>query len=198
MTPEIESDLLIWKPARVDGGCRLTEFDGFDEDHRLRLCQALAAVWPGNVRYGMDPEAPNDMVLSDSLRARLPVIVATRRLADFLCSAASNRVELLPVQIVNHKRRVVPESYFIVNPLVQQDILDLPRCKPQWSKIEPDWISAMKRLVIDTGRADPAVPIFRVNHYLRPIVVRRALAQAIDAAGFTGITWQDPADYDTA
>lgn len=196
--PEPKNELLIWKPAWFDGACRLTEFNGFADDYRLRLCQPLVAEWPSNVRYGMDPEDPTSMVLSDSLRARMPVIVASRRLADLLSASAPGQVELLPVHVVNHKRRVIPDPYFIVNPLIQQNILDLDRCKPKWSKIEPDWISSMKRLAVDSRRLDTDSQIFRIRHYLRPIVVRLALAQIIDAAGFSGIGWQDLAEYDAS
>ncbi len=191
-----EDDAVIWTAAAVPGACRLTELRGYDQDHWLTRGDPLATTWPNNVRYGMDPQSPQDMLLLDAVPARRPIIVASQRLADFLAAAVpSGTIELLPLTLVNHKKRVVKERYLIVNPLGQQDCLDIKKCGVTWSEIARDTIDELKRLAIDLRRIEPGVAIFRPRYYRRLILLRRSLAQAIDAAGFTGVSWTEPADY---
>jgi hypothetical protein len=83
----------------------------------------------------------------------------------------------------------------VVNPIGVQDALDRERSKPTWSTISTDVIDSVRRLVVDEARVDPQAQMFRLAHYLRPVLVRRALAEAIDAAGFTGTAWMRLADY---
>lgn len=190
-----DEEFLIWSHSRGPGLCRLTELSGFDDEHLLRRAMPLAARWPEDVRYGMDPWNKDNMVLADTLPARKPVVVASKRLADFLAARLGGGIECLALKLVNHKGRAVPDPYFIVNPLGLQDALDRERSKPTWSTISTDVIDSVRRLVVDPARVDPAVQMFRLAHYLRPVLVRRALADAIDAEGFSGTAWQALADY---
>jgi len=190
-----DDDFRVWSHARGGGLARLTELSGFDDEHLLRRGQPLAAQWPDDVRYGMDPFRKDHLALADTLPARKPVVVASKRLADFLAARLGERVECLPLTLVNHKKRVVPEPYFIVHPLGPQDALDRERSKPTWSTISPDVVDSVRKLVVDPARVDASVQMFRLAHYLRPVLVRRALAEAIDAAGFTGAAWLPLAEY---
>ena len=193
--PTTTPELLVWSFERAPGHCRLTELSGFDDEHLLRRGMPLAARWPSGVRYAMDPFAKNDMVLCDTVAARKPVVVASAPLAQFLAERLGDAVECLPITIVDHKRRAVASPYFIVNPLGLQDALDRDRSKPTWSTISPDVIDGVRRLIVDESRVGSNAQMFRLAHYLRPVLVRRALAEAIDAAGFTGTSWQRPGDY---
>lgn len=196
MVGKAPEEFFVWSHARAPGSCRLTELSGFDDEHLLRRGIALAARWPADVRYGMDPWAKDDMVLADTVAARKPVVVTSRRLADFLTARlGAAAIECLPITIVNHKKRVVPEPYVFVNPIGLQDALDRDRSKPTWSTISTDVIDSVRRLVVDAARIDPAAQMFRLAHYLRPVLVRRALAEAIDAAGFSGTAWMPLANY---
>ena len=192
-----KEEFLIWKPGREPQSCRLTRLDGFDDDHLLRRGEPLAERWPADVRYHMDPATPSDMRLCDNIKAIDPVIVASARLADFLQQRAGPTIETLPVSIVNHKRRVESQRFFIVRPLVLVDALDRERSKPTWSKISPDSIDVVKRLVVDANRVPPDRLLFRLQHYMRVIIVRQQLAQAIDEAGFTNIQWQALRDHES-
>lgn len=187
----------IWRAGRETQSCRLTRLEGFDEDHLLRRGEALSERWPTDVRYHMDPAAPNDMRLCDNVKSIKPVIVASARLSDFLRQQAGPAIECLPIAIVNHKRRVEAQPFFIVRPLGLVDALDRERSKPTWSKISPDSIEVVKRLVVDADRVPQDRLLFRLQHYMRVILVRRRLAQAIDEAGFTNIQWQALRDHES-
>lgn len=198
MPAKRDEEFVVWSHARGAGLCRLTELTGFDEEHLLRRAVPLAGRWPSDVRYGMDPWNKDSMALADTLPARKPVVVASKRLAQFLAARLGAAVECLPLTLVNHKKRAVPEPYFIVNPLGTQDALDRERSKPEWSTISPDVIDSVRRLAVDAARVDPAAQMFRLAHYLRPVLVRRALADAIDAQGFSGAAWQPLSEYRSA
>lgn len=195
MSAKPPPEFVVWSHARSPGSCRLTELSGFDDEHLLRRGMALSSRWPAEVRYAMDPFVRDDMVLADTVMTRKPVVVASRRLGDFLLGRLGAAVECLPITIVNHKKRVVSEPYVIVNPLGMQDALDRDRSQPVWSTISTDVIDGVRRLVVDPARVDPAVQMFRLAHYLRPVLVRRHLAEAIDAAGFSGTAWMTLGDY---
>ena len=188
-------EFLVWSHARANGLCRLTEFSGYDREHLLRRGVPLAGEWPADVRYGMDPFDRESMVLSDNVRCRRSVIVASQRLAEFLSARLGAAVECLPITVVDHKKRRRVEPYFIVNPLGLQDALDAEGSRPTWSTISTDVIDAVRRLVVDAARVAPEAQLFRLKHYLHPVLLRRSLAEAIDATGFSGTAWQELADH---
>lgn len=66
-----------------------------------------------------------------------------------------------------------------------------------WNPIDPELIADCTELVLDESRIDPAAKVFRLKHYPRKVVFRRDLAQAIKAAGCTGIKFIEIEDVDS-
>jgi hypothetical protein len=192
-----DDELLIWRAGREPSSCRLTQLEGFDDTYLLREPESLAATWPIDVRYRMDPSSPKNMRLCDNVRVIDPIIVASERLAAFLGERLQDQIECLPVAIVNHKKRVEPDRYFIVRPVGCVDALNLERSKVTWSKMLPDSVEFVKRLVVDPARVPAASQLFRLKHYMGPLLVRRELAAALDAEGFTNLAWQALRDHES-
>jgi hypothetical protein len=186
---------VIWSHIRGNGQCRLTELDGFEDTHLFRRASSLAGVWPDDVRFGMDPFNKGNMALADTVSSRYETVVVSKRLAEFLSARLGNQIECLPVSVIDHKKRRVAEPYFFAQPLGLQDALDREHSKPTWSPISPDVIDRVRWLKILADAVPPDVQMFRLKHYMHPVLVRRSLVNAIDAAGFTGVAWQRLSEY---
>ncbi len=90
-----------------------------------------------------------------------------------------------------------PSSTFILHPVGLHDCLDLPKCKPVWSELATEKADELKKFVLDPSKLPNDRKIYRPRYDLSPVLVQRALARAIDEAGFTGIRWIEPADLQT-
>ena len=195
MGKTISDDLLLWRYQSSEGACVLQDFTGLDETFRLHLGTPLGASFPGDVAFHMHPDFPHDLMLTDSLLNSDQCLVVSARLRAALAALEPVKVEFLPVAIIDHKKRKVPDPYFIVHPIEPVDCIDRARSDVKTSRITPTKISAMKRMVLDPARVPAERTIFRLRDYWGVIVVRRAVAEALDKGGFTGVRWLEPKAY---
>lgn len=193
-----QDEFVVWQPRHDDGTCRLSRLEGFDRDNLFRRGVPLADRWPADVKYAMDPFEPDNIVLSDALRTLHPVAAVSARLAAFLQKRLGSRVECLPIAVVNHKKRKVPEPYFLAQPLGPIDALDADASKAKRSTIVPTAIDSVRKLVLRAQDVPVDALMFRLANYMEPILVRRTFADELEDEGFTGIGWQSPAEHRTA
>jgi hypothetical protein len=99
------------------------------------------------------------------------------------------------VAIVNHKGKKIPEPYYIMNPLTIIDCIDKAQSNITWNSIDPDAISGVLKLVLDQGKIDPEALFFRAKHMPHRVFVNRKFAKKLEDAGFTGITFMEPAEF---
>lgn len=191
----MQSNYLVWARDIVEGACSLSAMTGYADDWKLLSGIRVTGEFPSSSQFRMDPDDPNDIMLTDSLYNADMLIVASPRLRGLLEGLNIPAIEYLPVTVHNHKNRPVPESYTIVHPLDAVDCLVLDACEPRWGRIDKTDISRLKHLVIDESRIDATRLLFRPKHYKRAILAHRKLAEKIDAAGCTGIRWIELADY---
>jgi hypothetical protein len=193
---EIMVDYLIWDSEDVQDACALQKFEGVEDSWEIAEGAPRAATWPENVTLAMDPEYPDDTLLVDNLININMLIVASRQLKEFLETQALPMVEYLPVTILDHKGRVASSDYFIIHPIHPVDCLKLDECDVTWDVLDANCIDTIGRLVIDESRIDPDHLMLRVKFLEGVILIRRALAGAIDAMGFIGIEWLELDDYE--
>lgn len=191
----MQSDYLIWTDEVVPGACSLAGMTGYAEDWKLVYGEPVAAEFPGAARFSMDPDTPRDMALTDNLVNLDMLIVASQRLRDLIEAQQPAAVEYLPVPIFNHKKRAIAEPYFIVHPIQTVDCLVLDACEPTWGRINKKAIQRVAHLVIDAQRVPADRLLFRPQLFNKVILAHRKLADAIDAAGMTGVRWVELADY---
>jgi hypothetical protein len=84
-------------------------------------------------------------------------------------------IEFLPVMLLDHHSKPLA-SYFILHPV------------PALGRGSFDRATA-------EGSMDPALPVIKVRSFDGHSLVRRDLAQAMTAEGFTGIRWVEVEDY---
>lgn len=185
---------VIWRSGVVAHACVLDDLEGVDDQHDLNVGIPRAAGFPGNASFSMSADYPRNMVLTDSLVNTDLMLVVSLRLQRFLQMRGIEKVEYLPVAILDHKGKLAGE-YFIVHPLEPIDCLDVPSCGATFWSVDPDNIMALKRLAIDFAKIPPLRELFRPKSFFEVFLVRRELADAIDAAGFAGIRWVEIDSY---
>lgn len=191
----IDDDFLVWRYQSVAGGCSLKDFKGLKKKFRLHDGVPLAADFPGDVAFHMDPRFPHDMLVTDSVLNSDMCLVASERLRKAIEALAPPSVEYLPVAVVDHKGRVTQPPTFIVHPVSPVDCVDRVASEAKASAIDPGSIDSVKRLVIDASRVPPERTLFRLKDLWGVIVARRALAEAIVAGGFSGVEFIAPEAY---
>lgn len=188
-------DYVFWKPAFDDETATFESLEG-DEEDDWQITKGISRVddFPEDAVFPMNPDFPHGIALKDSIQNIGSMVVVSPRLKDFLEQRELKAVEYLPVGLLNHKGRPVQGGkYFIVNLLDPVDCLDLDRCDAKYSNITPEDIMRVKRLVLDEAKVDTERQLFSPKGLFAPLA-RRDLAEAIDAAGFTGIRWVELKD----
>lgn len=163
--------------------------------YRLDDDQPIGEDFPAKAYFPMLPGY--GLELKDFVNNQSDVLVVSGRVADFLAAQADvTNVEALPTTILDHKGREVEEPYFIAHLLNHQDCLDEEASEATVWASGDGAIRSVERLVLKEDCLDPEVSIFRLRRYPYPVLVRRDLAERIEAAGFTGVVFKDIADFD--
>jgi len=184
-------DYVIWKHIRIKNNVTLDKFMGFDPDWKITQGVSVVEEFPDDVRFRMHPERPNDTVLTDDLRNLQNMIVGSDRLAEFLRSQGFDDLELLPVSIINHKKKPIKERYFIIHPLNPISCIDKARSKIEMSPIAPANIAEVYKLALNEKQIDNGRQVFRVAGLGGPIFVSRKLAAKLDKEQFSGLGWEE-------
>lgn len=188
-------DYMLWRPGRkIDGICRVKGVQGVQDAFELTEGTSRIQGWPEDARYPMDPSFPKDVALADSLY-NPTVLLVSARVKIFLEDARVNNVEFLRASVVNHKGRIASSDYYIVNPQDICDCIDIKSSGVQWNDLDPDSICLCDSLVLRTDVIPQCFQMFRLHRWRKLIVIRRELADAMNAADFTGLNICDPANY---
>lgn len=185
---------VVWQPDPPEFACRLRRLEGFDDDDELADGVPWADRFPEDVRLSMNPDAPYDSLLTDTLYNLYGFIIVSARERNYIEEKEIALIEFLPVGILDHKKKRVQQSYSILHPVQPVDCIDFDGSEIVWSGIVPDLVDEFTSLRLDESRIDPDRSIFRLKHLRNVIVVRRHLADALDAAGFTGNGWVELAE----
>jgi len=191
----MKSEFLVWEYQDVPHACSLYELKGVERQYELVKGIPRASDFPRDAKYPMNPDFHHDTLLLDNLLNTDNLIVVSNRLKDFLAARPLIKVEYLPVTVLNHKKKPVGTDYFIVHPIELPECLDIDKSEAKWGIISKDLIDEVKQLVIDGSKVEPNREFFKPKPYYYVFVVRRILAEAIDAAGFTGIRWVEPENH---
>jgi hypothetical protein len=169
----------------------LTLLQEVEDDYELLKGVSRAVDFPSDAYFQFSPDFPRDILLEDFIKNENKVLVASERARELLESSASKNNEFLPVTIVDHKGRGLPEPYYIVHQVELQPCIDEAASEFEENAIDPERIYYMDRLVLDETRVDPEVSLFRMARFAKVPVFRRDLAERIQAAGLTGIVFEE-------
>ena len=145
--------------------------------------------------YDMDSDFPNNLVLTDSLMNVHGLAVVSERLADVIKKQEVPMVKYYSVGIRNHKGKILPDPYYILHPVSPIDCLDVQACGARMSRVDKSMIASVKRLSLITDLIASSRKIFRPSNFPEVTLVRRDLAEILDATGYTGFRWVELSQY---
>jgi hypothetical protein len=181
----------IWEINPGKNVCILGSLQNVENDFQLRRGISRAEEWPDNACYFMDKERKEDIRLEDCLDNVGRLLVISSRLKALLDKENLKNNEFLPVTVFNHKNQAVKEPYYILNQVQLQDVIDLDRSEYKRNRINPDIFSVVKKLLVDEGKIEQGVALFRMQYFPGIPIVRRDLADKISAAGITGVEFTE-------
>jgi len=189
------SEYAIWKYTKVPFDAVLGPLKGLEQRSRLLKGVPLQKGFPDGVEFRMDPDFPNDLVVPDNILNLNMLVLVSARLAASLQARNLEKVEYLPVSIIDHKGRSAGPGYVIVHPIDPVDCIDTSLSVFKLSPIDPNNFDSFKKLVLDTTRIPDDRWCFRLKGFWDIVVVRKDLAESLDKEAFSGLGWLQIQDY---
>ena len=188
-------EFVIWGKKYNKGSCVIDNPEGFDDQFLLAKGVPLLDQWPDNVVCRMSGDYPKDIQLTDNLCGGNYAVVSQGLKEKITALAGAGKIEFLPVSVLNHKGRVASKDYSILNPVGSVDCIEIEKSGVVWNDLDASDIDRMKRLVLNEAAVPAEAGMFRAEHLLGTILVRRSLADQLSANGFTGLHFQEPARF---
>jgi hypothetical protein len=175
--------------------CMLEGLQKVQDEYEIAEGVPRAKNFPQDARFVMSKRHKKQIALADCLDNLEAQPVVSERLKKFVESHEAKMVEFLKVVIINHKGKPIPEPYYIMSPLTIVDCIDQERSKIRWNNIDPEFISGVLKLVLKAETIDPDLLLFRPKHLNDRVLINRKFAKEIEDAGFTGMTFMEPAEF---
>jgi len=178
------TNIFRWDCSVPKGLAGFTTLQGVDSQWAIDIAEGrvLLEEFPSDAYFEMNPKRPKDVKLGEQHDNLERMVVIGPRLSEFVVKLKEASVDLLPVQIRDHKGRVASRNFNIVHTTRLVDCLDPGASKAIWNAIDKDQMSGWDTLRLKRGKHD-FPRIFRVKHIPSFIFVREDTAQAIEALG---------------
>ncbi len=188
---------VIGKCRARGNACHLKDLEGVPDDFELAFGVPRVQGFPVDAYFRMSADFPKAGALTDALANTGHYFVASARLRAFLASVpgALFQNEILPVRIINHKGRVEKSEYAIIHQVHHPKCLDMKQCIGTRHAINPSHFQFMDKIVLDEQRIDPRLMLFRPEEYGTELFIHRGLATKLQAEKFTGISFEELANY---
>ncbi|RJS21938.1 hypothetical protein DRW03_16565 [Corallococcus sp. H22C18031201] len=163
------------------------------KSHMLTKGESVRSWFPSEVVFDF---APNGGIKpGDAVRNVLGLHIVSEKLRGILESAASAHFEFLPVKLRNHKKKLVPEPYYLANLLDVVTCVNRERSVFTVNELFKDRLRDFEKLVLDLGKLGPDTELFRLGENTELVIVREDLARAILQTGCTGMNFMPMEDY---
>ena len=185
---------LLWFSYTEPGHCVLAA-TRIRNVGKLHLGEAVPEDFGQPIQYRMSDLFPDDIALSDNYYVAGQVVVSKKlkeALEDIL---TDHRVQYLPVSILNHKKRLASDAYFIVHSQDVFDCIDVKKSGVQWNPLDKNEITLCKKLVINPDAVPKKMKLFRPKFWGSRMLASESLAKSVTAGGFVGLRFLDPAQY---
>jgi hypothetical protein len=190
----LKDKYVVWKAKYVPNSFVLDKMSFVEDTWEIVEGIPRSQSFPSGVTHTVSQEYPNDMLLVDVFRSPHRMILISPALKDFFEKKNVKQVEYLPVAILNHKGKPA-DDYFILHPIHPVECLNIKESEAKWDYMDDTTIGPIKQIIIDETQVDPELQIFKIKYLYDIIIVRRDLAEAIDALGATGIEWIELHDF---
>jgi len=186
-------EFMIWSSGYVEGVCVVNPAT-IENEWELDEGKPRLADFPSDATCAMDPEFPDDIALADNLYGAGNPVISAKVREVLEREVTANRLEFLPLQIINHKGRVASHDYYVLHPLDVLDCIDTEKSKVKWNNISPDRLSGCEGLVLKEDIPEDS-RIFRPTFWGSKILVRNDLVDALTAAELTGLLFIEANGY---
>jgi hypothetical protein len=188
---------LIAKTVRPKGACWLGSIQNVPEREDLRFGVSYFKRWPDKVQFSMEEEFPKDIALVDALRNVSSLLVVSARFKEALeaIPGALHSNEVLPVKIINHKKRAEKAPYFLIHQVGHSPCLDEAKCEGKRSSLDPKEFQFLKKMVLDESKIDSRLMLFRPAQYNKLPLIREDLVEKLKALDLTGIEFHEIKGY---
>jgi hypothetical protein len=168
------------------GGCFATYLSNRELAWPLKTGKSVAAAWPADMTFSMDPEQPKNVTLIDYIDNLEGFLLASPRLTTFLRDQRLMEVEFLPVIILDHKKRVASKDYTIVNCYHVVDCVDQNGSDFKWDGLEnPSMVVERMALIPEALAEDDR--LIRPKFVPGKVLFRADLREALKDQQFTGL-----------
>jgi len=174
---------------------RFGYIQNYDKSFKLSAGIELSSSFPPDAAYRMHDDFPDNIALSDVLYNPDSQIVISEKVRSFLDTAGVQHIEYLPVKVLNHKGREVKERYFIANMLPLVDCVDLEKTQHEENLLDPDELINIRNLTVHEDKIPADFQLFRLKAISGAMLIHRALAQKLKAAGFRGFATPELSEY---
>ena len=197
MTPV--PDYVAWGTTSQGGFATLLPIENVEDSYELSEGLSRAEGFPPTAAFRMNPSYPRDVKLADAIHSRggdgIPILSPALR--EAFEAAEPPDMEYLPVTIYDHKDRVASDVYVIANSYHVIDCLDHDAMDIEWNPLDPMSIMSCEQVVLDTERLPGAPAVFRAKNMEKRVLVRRDVAEALQASQFTGLWFDELEDVST-
>jgi hypothetical protein len=185
---------LVWTAAPIEHSFALHRLSDVPDFYEIVEGVPRAAGFPVGVTHTVSKDYPHDMLQQDVFRSPHRVFLTSTELKVFLGRQALKNVEFLPVTLLDHRSKPVG-NYFILHPIDPVDCLDVAASQAKPNPVDKDYFYEIKQIVLKPEKVNPQLEIFRIKGLFDQIIIRRDLAAAMDAQGFTGVAWTELAAF---
>jgi hypothetical protein len=188
---------MILKTVKARGVAPLESIAKVDDHEDLAFGVSRAKGWTPNATFRMDKDFPKDVGTADAFVNTSLLLVVSERAKNALeaVPGALFENEVLPVSIVNHKKRVEKGPYFIIHQVNQPPCLDEKASQGVRMPINPTKFQFMMAMVLDEKKVGEKKMLFRVEQFPDVPLVRRDLAEALQAEKLSGLELHEIAGF---
>jgi hypothetical protein len=173
----------------------LGELKGVDNIVDLNKGVSFGENFPPGAEYTLHPDFKDHLVPTDSLMNSDGLIVASRRLTDYLRDLSLASVEYHRVTVLDHKGKKLPSEYFIVHPIDPIDCLDNDASGARVSRIGKGVVAEVQKLCLRRDSIPRDRSLVRIATFRKPTLIKKQLAKQLDSTGFTGFRWLELSSY---
>jgi hypothetical protein len=183
----------VWKNEYQDDFCALGALEDVPSDEEILAGGSRSSGFPTGAYYQMRDDFPDNVRVPDNVYTMIHFVVSDRLRQALTPLLGPSRVEMLPVKIKDHQGRFVDGKFFVMNPLDVVDCIDTTASMAKFNALDPTEISRVKRLVLKPISEE--LTLFRPRHWTRLLFVRDDIAQKLEAAGLTGLSFREMDEF---
>lgn len=149
--------------------------------------ESLAGTYPQGVTVSFSKGFRKEIKVFDSVANSFSLPIVSGRIKAILERLAPGQCELIPIVILNHKRKVASDDHSLLNTLRIADFIDMKRSRYELSALKPDQIGWLQELHLRPEKVDPDVHIFRAKTLLTQVFIDEVIHQAFEEEKITGL-----------